>query len=135
MSRRRPGEHGSARQTAKWIAALRQRDGDNCRLCGRKIDFGLPPGKGHGPSVDHIRPRAAGGRKELPNLQLLHAKPCQHIKGSKWNGVDYQVLNCNNPPPYGIGKKYRHPWQSRYDFQPWTDGSDWDTPVLPCSPR
>jgi 5-methylcytosine-specific restriction endonuclease McrA len=124
--------NGSKKQTAHRIRALRKRDGDNCMHCGRRLDFTLPPGKGHGPSVDHIKPRAAGGTSDLANLQLLHAKPCQNVKGSNWEGTDYQKLNSTTGSPYGIGKHYRHRWQSRYAWDIQADGSDWDTPVLPC---
>lgn len=34
------------------VAALRNRDGDNCRRCRRPIRFDLPPGHDKGPKVE-----------------------------------------------------------------------------------
>lgn len=82
-----PGKGAEA--TWKLIRILQQRDGDNCMHCGEPIDFLLPFGFGKGASIDHVRPRAAGGGDELANLQIMHFKPCQLAKGAWWEGVDY----------------------------------------------
>jgi len=82
-----PGK--GARYTRVLMAQLRKRDGDNCRFCGKPLDFTLPYGFGMGASIDHIRPKAAGGGNGKQNLQILHTMPCQKRKGSWWNGVDY----------------------------------------------
>jgi 5-methylcytosine-specific restriction endonuclease McrA len=70
---------------------LRERDGDNCALCGEPIDFTLAPagrthGRSMGVSIDHIIPRAAGGSDDFTNLQLAHG-PCNRRKGSGRAGV------------------------------------------------
>lgn len=82
--------------TSKLVVLLRARDGDNCMWCHEPIDFTLPRGLGKGLSIDHIRPRAAGGGNGLHNLQLMHFVPCQQAKGAWWNGVNYD--NPHNPP-------------------------------------
>lgn len=51
------------------VAALRKRDGDDCRRCRRPIRFDLPPGHDKGPSVQSI----AGG-DGLENLCLCHGR-------------------------------------------------------------
>lgn len=131
--------HGGAKRTASRIAALRQRDGDACQICHGKrgpIDWSLPAGKGAGPSVDHIVPIAAGGLDVLANMQLAHAVPCNNQKGSVWKGVNYGKLQpgSRNGSPYGIGKHYRRKDMRTFELDPTTDGTDWDTPVLPCWP-
>ena len=89
-----PGK--GAKATLKLIARLRARDGDNCTYCLQPIDFSRVFGFGLGASVDHIRPRAAGGGNGLHNLQLMHTEPCQKKKGAWWNGVNYN--DPRNPP-------------------------------------
>jgi 5-methylcytosine-specific restriction endonuclease McrA len=90
----RPGK--SRKYTLVIVAELRQRDGDRCGYCHEPIDFTLPFGSGMGASVDHIRPRAAGGGHGRHNLQLMHTEPCQKKKGAWWNGVNYD--DPRNPP-------------------------------------
>jgi len=70
---------------------LRKRDGGNCAFCRKPLDFTLPFGFGMGASIDHIRPRAAGGGNGKENLQLMHTEPCQKKKGAWWNGVNYGI--------------------------------------------
>jgi hypothetical protein len=55
------------------VAALRQRDGDDCRRCRRPIRFDLPPGHDKGPSVQSVS--TSGGREEsLDSLCLCHSR-------------------------------------------------------------
>jgi hypothetical protein len=62
-------------------AQLRERDGDDCWLCGTSIDFTRRPGTLWGPSIEHVRPRADGGTSDLSNLRLTHAFPCNKARG------------------------------------------------------
>lgn len=53
--------------------ALRERDGDECWICRRPMLFG----KGKAldddfATLDHIVPRAKGGKHSLDNLRLAH---------------------------------------------------------------
>lgn len=66
---------------AGWLrllmAYLRERDGDRCALCRRKIRFELKSGpRGHpsgmGPSIDHIVPRSVEVNDDPANLRLAH---------------------------------------------------------------
>jgi len=82
-----PGKNGKL--TLRLMFWLRARDGDDCAYCGKPVDFTLPFGFGAGASIDHIKPKAAGGGNGKHNLQILHTKPCQKQKGAWWNGVDY----------------------------------------------
>ena len=118
--------------TGPRIARLRVRDGDDCRWCSGPIDFTIPHGEKWSASVDHIRPRAAGGTGELANLQLMHSRPCQHKKGSVWEGVDYAKAN---DPGYQVRhwtQGERKDWYARYDWDVTADSSDWETPVVVC---
>jgi len=57
-------------QQAKRVAALRERDGDDCRRCRRPIRFDLAPGHDKGPKVE------GGGADEraLDDLFLCHGR-------------------------------------------------------------
>lgn len=64
-------------QRAAIIARLRDRDGDECRICLLPLDFTISEPRHPGlATIDHIIPlkkcRGAEGRDGLPNLQLAH---------------------------------------------------------------
>jgi 5-methylcytosine-specific restriction endonuclease McrA len=90
-------------RTAVLRQLLRDRDGDLCSICGELMDFTLPRGDPQAPSLEHVRPKAAGGRTVMGNLRLAHASPCNHDKGSYWAGR-YWSRPGN---PYGHGKHRR----------------------------
>ncbi len=56
------------------IPQLRERDGDNCQICGLPIDFTLPGNDAMAASRDHIRRKRDGGVWYLPNIRLVHKK-------------------------------------------------------------
>jgi hypothetical protein len=53
------------------LAALRSRDGDDCRRCRRPIRFELPMGHDHGAKIERVVP---AGRETLDNLCLTHGR-------------------------------------------------------------
>lgn len=59
------------------IAALRERDGDNCRRCRRPMRFDLPRGHDLGPKLVEF---AAGNMDALGNLCLTHV--CCNAQGA-----------------------------------------------------
>jgi hypothetical protein len=62
-------------QMEQRVAALRQRDGDNCRRCRRPLRFDLPPGHDKAPKVEHITPKVLEEEEEtLENLCLCHGR-------------------------------------------------------------
>lgn len=67
---------------------LRDRDGDDCQLCGEPICWTIPPGSQRGASIDHRKPRAAGGTDAFANLQLAHWI-CNQAKGAQWQGTEF----------------------------------------------
>jgi len=79
-----------SRSAAELRAAVRERDGDDCFVCRKPIDFARAPGTFWGQSLEHVVPIAAGGsRSALGNLRLSHAYPCNSEKGARHEGTDY----------------------------------------------
>lgn len=60
-------------QQERRLAALRERDGDDCRRCRRPIRFDLQPGHDKGPKVETILAGAAGD-EPIDNLCLCHGR-------------------------------------------------------------
>jgi hypothetical protein len=61
-------------QEARRVAALRQRDGDDCRRCRRPIRFDLTAGHDKGPKVETSEPVVAGEEEIFDNLFLCHGR-------------------------------------------------------------
>jgi hypothetical protein len=61
-------------QDEKRIAALRQRDGDDCRCCRRPIRFDLQPGHDKGPKFETIFDGPASEVETIDNLCLCHGR-------------------------------------------------------------
>lgn len=61
-------------QNEARVAALRQRDGDNCSRCRRPLRFDLTPGHDLMPKVEEVIARSAGGSEALDNLVLTHVR-------------------------------------------------------------
>lgn len=60
-------------QQERRLAALRERDGDDCRRCRRPIRFDLAPGHDKGPKVETILPGEESDQR-LENLCLCHGR-------------------------------------------------------------
>ncbi|HLO20267.1 MAG TPA: hypothetical protein VK192_07225 [Sphingomicrobium sp.] len=56
------------------VAALRQRDGENCRRCRRPIRFDLPGGHDKAPLVETIFSAANAEPEALDSLCLTHVR-------------------------------------------------------------
>jgi hypothetical protein len=61
------------KQQQQRVAALRERDGDNCRRCRRPIRFDLPRGHDKGPKLECIAMAAEEG-EQLDSLCLCHTR-------------------------------------------------------------
>lgn len=57
------------------IDRIRARDGDNCWLCGKPMDFAAEPNSAKAWSMEHLLSKAHGGSAKLENLVLCHP-PC-----------------------------------------------------------
>jgi len=69
-----PWKYRRDRETAERIAALRSRDGDECRRCRRSMRFDLPPGHEQGATVQQLLFATEGGSPSLDNLCLTHRR-------------------------------------------------------------
>ena len=65
---------GRDKQLQQKLAALRERDGDNCRRCRRPIRFDLPRGHDKGPQIERIAPDSASEPRRIDNLCLTHGR-------------------------------------------------------------
>lgn len=69
-----------------WVMALWEKQGGRCALCGEAMPrtrFDCAHAtiwKRRRPSLDHIRPKGAGGSDRRDNFQLAHAD-CNRRKG------------------------------------------------------
>lgn len=61
-------------QMEQRVAALRERDGDNCRRCRRPLRFDLPHGHDKAPKLELIVPSVAQEEEAIENLCLCHAR-------------------------------------------------------------
>lgn len=60
------------RRHGMTVRRLADRDGALCRLCGDGVALDLKVPRYGAPTVDHILPRAHGGKNDPENLQLAH---------------------------------------------------------------
>lgn len=62
------------REQQQKIAAIRQRDGENCRRCRRPIRFDLPEGHDRGPRVLSLETTPSAEPLPLEALCLCHVR-------------------------------------------------------------
>lgn len=62
------------RQLEERLAALRGRDGDECRRCRRAMRFDLPAGHDLGPKVEQMVHASGAEPVDLENLCLTHRR-------------------------------------------------------------
>lgn len=92
MSKPNPRRANGSKRTAlrKRVAAM----GLPCALCGRPIDYSLPPGNPMAYELDEIVPVSRGGSPFDPsNVQPAH-RLCNQQKGNR----------LGNPHPAGSGR-------------------------------
>ena len=54
------------------VELLRARDGEDCWLCGGRLQFSAAPNSKKAPTIEHLTPRSLGGGSALDNLALCH---------------------------------------------------------------
>jgi 5-methylcytosine-specific restriction endonuclease McrA len=56
------------------VAALAERDGTDCSICGDPVDMSISRNDDFKmcPSIDHVIPRSRGGTDDPSNLALAH---------------------------------------------------------------
>lgn len=57
------------------VDRLRARDGDNCWLCGKPMDFDAESNSPKASSIEHLLAKCHGGSEKPENLVLCHP-PC-----------------------------------------------------------
>ena len=86
MSRINERPPGKGKKGSKVRRALRRRDGDLCWICGAEMDFDAPAGRTPlSATRDHIIERRGGGRDNLANQRLAHAK-CNNDRSARVPG-------------------------------------------------
>ena len=75
--RDRRKSHWGAEKTARYRAAIIQRDGPNCWICGGPFKHREKP------TLDHVRPKSKGGGHTFSNLKIAHMK-CNTSRGNDW---------------------------------------------------
>jgi hypothetical protein len=69
-----PWKYRREQEEHQRVAALRQRDGENCRRCRRAIRFDLPSGHDKAPLVEPMLPSANGEPEPIDSLCLTHVR-------------------------------------------------------------
>lgn len=65
----------------RQIRSLRRRDGDNCWLCQKPVDFAITDPQDPGYRTrDHVVPRSQNGPGGLGNFRLAH-RECNEKRG------------------------------------------------------
>jgi 5-methylcytosine-specific restriction endonuclease McrA len=69
-------------EAASKVEQLRARDGDQCWLCGKRMNFKATPNSSKAWSLEHLLSQSAGGPDVLDNLVLCHP-PCNRILANR----------------------------------------------------
>lgn len=69
MSRGRRLRMRNAKEKREYLVL---RDGEDCWICGRRLDFDADPNDNMYPSIDHVKARCRGGSDSYDNLRLAH---------------------------------------------------------------
>lgn len=77
-------------QQERRLAALRARDGDNCRRCRRPIRFDLQPGHDKGPRIEQFAPVQSDDPETIENLCLCHGR-CNAAGADNTDEVDERI--------------------------------------------
>ena len=77
-----PGQSWFFQRKAKKskLAAVRQRDGDDCWFCGNAMRFGGIPNTRKYATLEHLQPLSKGGTSAMENLALCHKSCNGHLK-------------------------------------------------------
>jgi hypothetical protein len=86
------------------VAALRQRDGDNCRRCRRPIRFDLPAGNDKGPKIESIWEPESDGAAPLDTLCLCHGR-CNADSGDNTQEVTERVRRRSEAALFARSRK------------------------------
>lgn len=71
-----------SKQRAELRRLIRERDGDDCLLCGRPMDFTAHPLSPEFPTIEHKVAKSANGSNDIGNLTLAHRR-CNEKRADK----------------------------------------------------
>ena len=91
------------KEEQKRIAALRQRDGDNCRRCRRPMRFDLPRGNDRGPKIETVA-IVATDIVPLESLCLCHGR-CNANSGDNTLQVTERVRRRSEAALFASSRK------------------------------
>ena len=84
------------------LAALRRRDGDECRRCRRPLRFDLPQGHDHGPKIEPIT--SGTDENDLANFCLTHRR-CNAESADKTGEVTERVRRKNEAELFATSRR------------------------------
>lgn len=93
-------------EEARRLAALRQRDGDECRRCRRAMRFDLVEGHDLGPKIETILTDSAEAAESLDNLCLTHRR-CIADAADATREVQERVRRKNEAELFARSRKRR----------------------------
>jgi hypothetical protein len=93
-------------QDARRLAALRGRDGDECRRCRRPMRFDLPEGHDLGPKVESVLSQPAQAEESIDNLCLTHRR-CIGDAGDNTREVQERVRRKNEAELFARSRQKR----------------------------
>lgn len=94
------------REEQQRVAALRQRDGDNCRRCRRPIRFDLPAGNDKGPKIEATSLPAEDTATSIESLCLCHGR-CNAESGDNTVEVTERVRRRSEAALFARARKVR----------------------------
>lgn len=89
--RRRAIKAGASTGRPVRLAAIAERDGWRCYLCGKKVRADLKHPGPKSPSLDHVVPLIEGGAHDPSNVRLAHLR-CNIAKGSRGGGEQLMLI-------------------------------------------
>jgi hypothetical protein len=89
------------RAAAERVAALRQRDGEDCRRCRRPLRFDLPEGHDLGPRLEPF----AQGIESLDNFCLTHRRCTAEAAADATREVSERVRRHNEAELFAKARK------------------------------
>lgn len=74
-----------------WRAAVFERDGFRCKLCGGRLAMKQKAPHPKSPTIDHVIPLSLGGTHEPANCQSAHFW-CNSAKGNRGGGEQLMLV-------------------------------------------
>src|SRR5271163_2323876 len=106
--RDRRKSHWGGETTARYRAAIIQRDGPNCWICGKSFKLKERP------TLDHVKPKSKGGSHRFSNLKIAHMK-CNTSRGNNWTPPQSETEKVNTNDSCLVAQEEQRPCPTRRD--------------------